>query len=61
MTPWVIALAIALILLKAAYGGQNKLNESRSPDGAWAGLGLMTLFSVAALVFVMIAVILANN
>lgn len=60
MTPWIISFAIALILLKAAYGNQNKLKESRSPDGAWAGLGLMTVFSIAALVFVLIAVILAS-
>lgn len=60
MTPWIIAIAIASILIKAAHGAQQRAENSMTTEGAQTGVYLMTFLAVAAMAFVLTAVVLAK-
>lgn len=60
-TPWIIAAVVALILLKAAFGHKEGAVEARTFEGTtWHG-SQAHLFAIAALAFIVLAVILYSK
>jgi hypothetical protein len=59
MIPWVIAFVIGLMLLKAAYGNKALAQESPTAEGTKLGVLMMTILAIAALAFILFAVVLA--
>lgn len=60
MAPWIISIAIVFILLRAAYQARDRASNSFTVEGATIGTYLSSGFAVAALAFILVAVLLAK-
>jgi hypothetical protein len=61
LTGWIVAIVIALILLKAAFGENRLWSVTHKSEGSFIHRAFAYGFAIAALMFVLAAVVLAGK